>query len=120
MTIPLNFHQDIQSLTTPNLNANWAHAELEYVYDNTLPVALNLNVGTRLKVFGEYYKQLDIQQSNLSVIGLDVRHYIRIHREIIWANRFSASTSLGPDKLIYYMGGVDNWLPPNFQYYHTD
>jgi hypothetical protein len=44
------------------------------------------------------------------VVGLDVRHYIKIHREFIWANRFAASASYGPTKLLYYLGGVDNWM----------
>jgi hypothetical protein len=44
------------------------------------------------------------------VVGLDFRKYIRIHRELIWANRFAASTSYGPTRLVYYLGGVDNWM----------
>jgi hypothetical protein len=28
--------------------------------------------------------------------------------------RFAASTSFGTNKLVYYMGGVDNWLFPGF------
>jgi hypothetical protein len=44
------------------------------------------------------------------VVGADFRHYMKIHRELIWANRFAASSSFGPYKLIYYLGGVDNWM----------
>jgi hypothetical protein len=33
---------------------------------------------------------------------------------MIWANRIAASTSFGKNKLIYFMGGVDNWLAPKF------
>ena len=44
------------------------------------------------------------------VLGIDFRKYTRIHRELIWANRFAASTSFGPTKLLYYLGGVDNWM----------
>jgi hypothetical protein len=44
------------------------------------------------------------------VLGIDFRHYLKIHRELIWANRFAASTSYGPTKLLYYLGGVDNWM----------
>ena len=40
---------------------------------------------------------------------MDFRNYIRLHRSLIWANRFAASTSLGSSRLIYYLGGVDNW-----------
>ena len=44
------------------------------------------------------------------VVGADFRNYIKIHRELIWANRFAASTSFGPTRLLYYLGGVDNWM----------
>jgi len=50
------------------------------------------------------------------VLGFDFRHYTRIHRSFIWANRFAGSTSFGKNKLLYYMGGVDNWLSPSFNY----
>ena len=51
------------------------------------------------------------------VVGGDFRKYIRIHRELIWANRFAASTSFGPTKLVYYLGGVDNWMGYLFNKY---
>jgi hypothetical protein len=49
-------------------------------------------------------------------LGLDIRHYQKIHRTFIWANRLAASTSFGNSKLVYYMGGVDNWIIPSFNY----
>jgi hypothetical protein len=33
---------------------------------------------------------------------------------MIWANRLAGGTSFGSNKLLYYMGGVDNWLWPKF------
>jgi hypothetical protein len=48
------------------------------------------------------------------VLGVDVRHYQKVHREIIWANRFAAGTSFGDEKIIYYLGATDNWLAPRF------
>ncbi len=48
------------------------------------------------------------------VLGFDIRHYLPIHRNFIWANRFATSTSFGKSRLIYYMGGVDTWLDPKF------
>jgi hypothetical protein len=44
------------------------------------------------------------------VIGADFRYYLRITHDLIWANRIAASTSYGPTRLIYYLGGVDNWM----------
>jgi hypothetical protein len=50
----------------------------------------------------------------MSVAGFDIRNYQRVHRSLIWANRLAASTSFGKNKLIYYLGGADNWLSPKF------
>lgn len=86
----------------------------EYVFDNTISRGLNLYEGTRLKVFSEFYQDLDANAKNLAVIGADVRNYLPIHRELTWANRIAASTNFGSNKLVYYMGGVDEWIVPSF------
>lgn len=105
---------DIVSLKKQTIYTNWGGFKGELIYDNTRSLGLNLHDGTRYKIFGEYYQQIEKGNQQLIVLGLDFRHYIRIHRTFIWANRFAASTSLGHNKLIYYMGGVDNWLVPKF------
>jgi len=105
---------DTYNLETPNYNINWAAARGELVYDDTRDLGLNLYHGSRFKIFGEYYYQINHGGNNLIVVGMDFRNYIRIHRTFIWANRFAASTSFGTDKLIYYLGGVDNWVSPSF------
>ena len=92
----------------------WARMKVEYVFDNARNRGLNLYHGTRLKVFGESFYKIGEQEKYMFVFGADIRNYTKIHRQIIWANRFAASTSLGPEKLLYYLGGVDNWLSPSF------
>lgn len=88
--------------------------KVEYVFDNTLPMGLNLYRGTRLKIFGEYFQQIDKEANNLFVVGVDARNYIKVHRELIWANRLAASTSFGKQKLAYFLGGVDQWIVPTY------
>lgn len=90
--------------------------KVEYVFDNTLPMGLNLYRGTRLKIFGEYYQDIDSEAKNLFVVGLDARNYIKVHRELIWANRLAASTSFGNQKLAYFLGGVDQWIAPTYDH----
>ena len=90
-------------------------SKLEYVYDNTLGLGLNLYRGTRLKLFGEYFQPL-VPDSDVFIVGADIRNYIQIHKEFIWANRFAASSSFGSQRLIYYMGGVDNWVRNRFDH----
>lgn len=102
------------NLQQPNQSINSGVIKGEFVYDDTRTMGLNLYEGTRFKVFAEYYKQLDRLSDNLVVVGIDFRHYLQIHRTLIWANRFAASTSFGDNKLIYYLGGLDNWVSPKF------
>jgi hypothetical protein len=105
---------DDVNLRKPNTYENWGNLKLEYVFDNTINRGLNLYNGTRAKLFGEYYRQIDKKETDFFVIGFDARHYKKIHRDFIWANRLAGSTSFGRKKLIYYMGGVDNWFSPRF------
>ena len=107
---------DDPSLTKPNEFEYWGGGEMDFVYDNTRNRGINLYYGTRLKLFAQYFKQLNAANSNMTVLGFDIRNYKKIHRDFIWANRLSASTSFGPKELIYYMGGVDNWFNPQFNY----
>ena len=100
----------VNVLDKKNLVQHWASLKGEVIYDNTRKRSINIYFGTRFKIFGEYYKELTYKKSDMFVLGVDFRKYTRIHRELIWANRFAASTSFGPTKLIYYLGGVDNWM----------
>ncbi len=99
----------VMTLMQPDVNKYWATYKTEYIFDDTRSLGVNLYTGLRYKIFGEYYQQVNKKYDNLFVLGADFRYYIPIHRNIIWANRFATSTSFGSSKLIYYLGGVDNW-----------
>lgn len=101
---------DPATLTADNLHRHWGGLKGEIIYDNTRKRMINIYYGTRFKVFGEYYHEFTSKNKNLYVVGADFRHYTKIHRELIWANRFAASGSFGSTKLVYYLGGVDNWM----------
>jgi Tol biopolymer transport system component len=101
---------DVPSLHYKDLTRHWGSLKGEMVYDNTRKKLINIYYGTRFKIFGEYYRELTSNRSDMFVLGVDFRKYIKIHRELIWANRFAASSSFGPTKLLYYLGGVDNWM----------
>jgi Tol biopolymer transport system component len=105
---------DIVTLAFPKQSANTASIKQELIYDNTKDLGINLFDGTRFKIFGEYYQSVDNFDQHLAVVGADFRNYQPIHRTLIIANRFATSTSFGNNKLIYYMGGVDNWMFPKF------
>ncbi|MFH0758882.1 MAG: hypothetical protein V2B15_16455 [Bacteroidota bacterium] len=101
---------DINNLNLPSNSKVWGGLKGELIFDNTRILGTNLYSGTRLKVFGEAYRQINQSKSDLFVIGGDFRHYIKIHRTLIWANRLAGSTSFGRSPLIYYLGSVDNWI----------
>jgi len=105
---------DLANLATPDLDKLWLSLKGELTYDNTRSLGLNLYQGTRYKVFGEAYQLAQDRSIQCYVLGFDFRNYQKIHRTFIWANRFAASTSFGSGKLIYYLGGEDNWLFPKF------
>jgi len=98
------------ALNYNNFNNAWAGLKLELIFDNTRSLGINIYSGTRFKIFGEAYKQVNRGKSDLFVLGADFRHYQVIHRNLIWANRFAASSSFGGSRLIYYLGSVDNWM----------
>lgn len=93
---------------------NLAGMRMEYIYDNTRKVMLNILNGFRFKVWTEYWRFYSEERRDLFTSGFDARHYQKIHRQIIWANRIAGGNSLGTDRLIFYLGGVDNWLNPGF------
>lgn len=123
--------RDDFSHNLPNYAESWVFAKMEYVHDNTIKVGLNLLNGIRFKVFAEIHKQIlfnekhlfgdvniklpDINDAYLGVFGMDFRYYQKVHRNIVWANRVAWTSSVGTRKMIYYLGGVDGWISPNFE-----
>ncbi len=115
---------DVQALNTPTQRNQRVGLKLEYVFDNTLDVALNIKNGTRYKIYAEFLKRFEIQlvdeksfnfgQGFMGVIGLDGRHYQRLDKHSILAFRMAAASSFGSEHILFYLGGVDSWLFPSF------
>ncbi len=113
---------DIISLIEPQQSESWLFSKAEFVFDNTIDIALNIMNGTRFKIYAEIHKPFeaqfdkDINKLNfkdtgyLGIVGGDFRHYQRVHKQIVWASRFATAYSYGSRKMLYYLGGVDNWL----------
>ncbi|MCB0570318.1 MAG: hypothetical protein KDC66_11165 [Phaeodactylibacter sp.] len=115
---------DLPSLETPTTSEERLGLRLEYVFDNTLDVALNIKNGTRYKVFTEMVKRFDLELDNgaslnfnkgfMTIVGFDARHYQRVLKHSVLAARLAGATSFGSEKILYYLGGVDNWLFTSF------
>ncbi len=101
---------DNLSLIENNFNDHMVGSKLEWVYDSSLPRGLNLWTGWKLKVFGEYYQHPTEKESDMQVLGLDLRNSTSLHRELVWVNRLAGASSFGNRKIIHFLGGVDNWL----------
>lgn len=124
---------DDASLNFPNIAEYRAIGKVAFVFDNSRNKMTNIYYGTKFKLFGEYYQELgdgsffsSNQQfhdsgirkgrgngvnGNMQVVGFDLRHSQKISRELVWVNRLAASSSFGFEKLIYYLGSTDDWIP---------
>ena len=102
------------SLPAPDQSKTYGLLHLEYVYDNTLNPAQNIWDGIRAKAYIDWNTQLSklsSQEGRYTFnFGFDARGYYPIYRNFIWAGRVAGDFSWGNQKLIYYLGGIDNWF----------
>jgi Tol biopolymer transport system component len=115
--------RDQATLNAEDLKNRYGQFSLEYVHDDVLNPALNIWKGLRYKIFADWFTQLDKVSSTdgrfIFNFGFDARHYLPIYRNIIWAVRGAGDFSWGNQKVIYYVGGVDNWFKPKFNNANT-
>lgn len=129
-TATLRFDKYFQ-LITENKSLNGSPVQekriglkLEYIYDNTHDASLNIKNGTRYKIYTEFINRFNLQVIDgfefsasdgfTGIIGFDGRHYIPILNKAVLALRAAGATSFGSEKMLYYLGGVENWLSPKF------
>lgn len=95
------------ALTT---NRYYGGAKTEIVYDNSVSTGMNLMEGTRGKLSFMHYQGLSDQQHSFSRASIDLRHYQKVYREIVFAVRGFAGTFFGPSPKKFLLGGMNNWL----------
>ena len=115
---------ELITLDRPIISEQRLGARIEFVFDNTLDVALNIKNGSRYTVYYEAIKRFDLQvldgfsldfnRGFMSIIGVDARHYQRLGKYPILALRFAGATSFGSNRMLFFLGGVDNWLFPSY------
>jgi len=120
---------DIYTLNTANYSQNWLYNRAEFVHDHTLNVAANIKYGFRANVYAEFQKEVPTEErtiagqnvqvpifdnSYMMLWGFDARHYQKVYKTIIWANRVAYASALGTKKMVYYLGGIDGMLSPGF------
>ncbi len=98
--------------------------KVEYVFDSTNEKDINIIHGTRYKVYVEALNRFDLQiqdgfefdASNgfTTVIGADFRNYTPLGRWASLAFRATGATSLGSNKMLYHLGGIEGGLFSSF------
>ena len=102
------------TLQMPEERHLWAGVKLEYIFDSSKELYTNLWRGTKMKIFAEYNQRAERETQNLLVVGLDARHSFKLYKNMTFAVRLAASANTGSARLVYYMGGVDNWINAKF------
>ena len=105
--------QDTLSLAfAPRNKTSWLMSRLEYVFDNTTQPLVNIRRGFRYKLFAEGIAGLSKDKGGMYNFGFDVRYYQKIYRNFTLATLFTGAHSGGKQKVLYFLGGVDNWILP--------
>ena len=115
---------DAVSANSPSDNEKRLGLKIEYIYDNTINIDLNVNHGTRYKVYTEFLNrfnlqftegfEFDVSRGFTGVIGFDARHYVPLLGHGVLALRGAGAASFGNDKILYYLGGTDGAVISNF------
>ena len=88
----------------------------EYIHDNTVEKLANIRYGTRYKVWLHFLSDFNKKSAFTGIVGVDYRKYVRVGRTMVWATRVAGAESFGPQRVAYYLGGVNNWLSPKTDY----
>lgn len=94
----------------PKADQFYAGSKFELVYDNSLATGLNIIEGTRGKINFTHYEAVGEGQRSFSNASIDIRHYQKIYREIVFAVRGYTGTFFGNAPKNYALGGMDNWF----------
>lgn len=89
---------------------NYGGVKFEFIYDNTTVGGLNLIQGTRGKIGLRHNEGLSDSKKSFSNFYLDLRHYQKIHKELVFATRLFYGRYWGANPQKYLLGGMDNWL----------
>ncbi len=100
----------------PSKQQFYAGYKAEVVYDNSLTTGMNIIEGTRGKLNFVQYAGVGNKNASFSQISLDVRHYQKIYKEIVFAVRGYTGTFFGNSPKKYVLGGMDNWFGNKINY----
>ena len=106
---------ELGSISTENDQSfNYAGLNGELVFDNTLITGVNMMHGTRMKASVLSLKNLNDGGLSYGKFVIDLRHYQKISRSLVWANRASYGQFFGPRAQVFRLGGMDDWLNADY------
>jgi outer membrane protein assembly factor BamA len=115
--------EEANSLSVPRYIENRTWLRFEYVFDNTVDIRQNIRKGTRFKAYADLFKPVAIKTDSVfkvdfsggvtANIGFDFRYYKPLDKKTIFALRVAGASSFGKDKILYSLGGIENWLFPS-------
>jgi len=109
-----------EASTANDITRNYAGFNAELVFDNSRVTGVNMLLGTRMKIGVLQLNDLDAKANGFGKFYIDLRHYQKIHRSLVWANRvsygqfFGAGSRGSNPQQVFRLGGMDNWI--NQQY----
>jgi len=113
VTSSFGLGEDPYPVTPPNsstTNLYYGGARSELVYDNSVTTGMNLMEGTRGKISFAHWQGIGKSENSFSRVSIDVRHYQKIYKEIVFAVRGFAGSYFGNSPKKFLLGGMDNWL----------
>ncbi|MGI4740375.1 MAG: hypothetical protein ACRYG7_34820 [Janthinobacterium lividum] len=99
---------------TLDSNVNYYGYNAELVFDNSRSTGVNMLLGSRLKVGILQQRRVGNSAGDFGKFYIDLRHYQKLHRQLVWANRASFGTFFGPNPQVFRIGGMDNWVGQNY------
>ena len=87
----------------------------ELVFDNSVATGVNMVTGTRMKASLLNLNSLGDKSRSFGKLVIDLRHYQKISRSIVWANRASYGQYFGNRPQLFRLGGMDNWLNAGYE-----
>ena len=80
------------------------------VFDNSIKRGYNILHGTSAKLEWNQYGSISDRNKTFGKVKLDIRNYLKIHKEIAFAVRLLYGKYYGRNKADFMLGGVENWL----------
>ncbi|WP_210520691.1 PD40 domain-containing protein [Hymenobacter terricola] len=96
--------------TVDDQSTNYLGYNGELVFDNSITTGVNMVSGTRLKASVLNLTNVNDKGLSFGKFVIDLRHYQKISRSIVWANRASYGQFFGNRPQLFRLGGMDDWI----------